>query len=88
MEDIFLKGLPSLDLHGYDTATAKVEVKDFIEENLILHNSKIVIIHGKGTGLVKKAVHLVLASNKYVSKYYIDNMNDGITIAILNVDNP
>ena len=54
MEDIFLKNLPSLDLHGYDRETARVATEDFIDENIILKNDKILIIHGKGLGVVRK----------------------------------
>ena len=42
MEDIFLKNLPSLDLHGYDRETARVATEDFIGENIILKNDKII----------------------------------------------
>ena len=87
MEDIFLKHLPSLDLHGYDTETARVSTNDFINENLIMKNPKIVIIHGKGIGLVKKSVHETLSHRKEVIKYNTDNLNDGCTIAYLNIDN-
>ena len=53
MEDIFLKKLPFIDLHGYDIETARVATNDFINDNIILKNKKILIIHGKGKGLVK-----------------------------------
>lgn len=55
MEDIFLKNLPFIDLHGYDIETARVATNDFIDDSLVLKNSKILIIHGKGQGLVKEA---------------------------------
>ena len=87
MEDMFLKHLPSLDLHGYDVETARVSTNDFINDNIIMKNPKIVIIHGKGTGLVKKSVHETLAHRKEVIKYHTDNLNDGCTIAYLNIDN-
>lgn len=87
MEDIFLKHLPSLDLHGFDTESARVYTNDFVNDNLILKNNKILIIHGKGTGLVKKAVHETLSRRKEVIKYHTDSFNDGCTIAYLNVDN-
>lgn len=86
MDDIFLKNLPSIDLHGFTVDMAKVATNDFINDNLILKNKKILIIHGKGEGLVKKAVHEVLKSRKEVIKYYTDNTNDGCTIAFLNID--
>lgn len=87
MENIFLKHLPSLDLHGYDTETARVSTNDFINDNLIMKKPKIVIIHGKGTGMVKKSVHETLSHRKEVINYHTDSLNDGCTIAYLNIDN-
>lgn len=86
MEDIFLKRLPFIDLHGYDMDSARVATNDFINENIILKNEKIVIIHGKGMGLVKKSVHETLSKRKEVIKYHTDNQNTGLTIAYLSVD--
>lgn len=86
MENIFLKNLPYIDLHGYDMETARVATNDFINESLILNNKKILIIHGKGKGLVKKSVHETLKCRKEVEKFYTDNLNDGCTIIHLNID--
>lgn len=83
MEDIFLKNLPKIDLHGFDTETARVATNDFVEENIQLKNKKIVIVHGKGTGVVKKSVHETLSHRKEVTKYHTDNLNDGCTIVYL-----
>ncbi len=87
MDDIFLKNLPLIDLHGYDVESARVATDDFINDNLILKNPKILIIHGKGKGLVKKAVHSELLIRKEVREFHVDNFNDGLTIVYLNVDN-
>lgn len=87
MENIFLKNLPSIDLHGFDIESARVATDDFVDDNLILKNSKILIIHGKGTGLVKKSVHETLSHRKEVIKYHTDSFNDGCTIVYLNIDN-
>ena len=87
MEDIFLKNLPTIDLHGFDIESTRVAVNDFIDENKILKNEKLVIIHGKGMGLVKTSVHDTLKTRKEVLKYYTDNYNDGCTIVHLRVDN-
>ena len=87
MEDIFLKNLPSLDLHGYDWESAGVATEDFIGENLILKYDKILIIHGIWLGVVRKSVHNVLSKRKEVTKYHTDNLNDGCTIVYLSVDN-
>ncbi|MBQ8193094.1 MAG: Smr/MutS family protein [Bacilli bacterium] len=86
MKDIFLKNLPCIDLHGYDMETARVATNDFINDSLMLNNKKILIIHGKGKGLVKKSVHEALKYRKEVIKFYTDNLNDGCTIVHLNID--
>lgn len=86
MEDIFLKNLPRIDLHGFDTESARVATNDFVDDNLILRNNKLLIVHGKGSGLVKKRVHETLAHRKEVSKYHTDSFNDGCTIVYLNID--
>ena len=87
MEDIFLKNLPRLDLHGFDTETARVTTNDFIDDNLLLKNNKVLIIHGKGKGLVKKSVHEALSHRKEVIKFHTDGLNNGCTIAYINIDN-
>ena len=87
MDDIFLKNLPTIDLHGYDSESARVATVDFINENMILKNKKILIIHGKGKGIVRKSVHDTLKGHKRVIKYHTDNFNDGCTVVYLNIDN-
>ena len=69
VNDIFLDMLPKIDLHGYDAMSAGVAVNDFILENYLLNQTKVVIIHGIGKGIVKKAVHEQLNKNNYVLSY-------------------
>lgn len=83
MDDIFLKNLPRIDLHGYDSETARVATNDFIDDNVILKNNKLLIVHGKGTGTIKKTVHDTLSHRKEVKKYHTDHFNDGCTIVYL-----
>ena len=83
--DIFLDRYPSIDLHGYDRDSARVATNDFIEENMILGNEMIVIIHGKGSGIVKNEVHETLKNNKNVLEYHTDNFNDGCTVVKLKI---
>ena len=86
LDDIFLKNLPYIDLHGYDRDGARVMTEDFINESKILGNNKIVIIHGIGEGIVKNSVYNVLKKNKYVIKYNIDIFNEGCTVVYLKFD--
>ena len=83
--DIFLNRYPTIDLHGFDRDSARVIVNDFVDENVFLKNEMIVIIHGIGTGIVKKEVHDTLRVNKKVLEYKTDNFNSGCTVVRLRI---
>ena len=83
--DIFLNRYPTIDLHGFDRESARVATDDFVIENLMLKNEIIVIIHGIGTGIVKRAVHEALRVNKNVIEYKTDNFNSGCTVIKLKI---
>lgn len=72
--------LPTLDLHGYDREYARIAINDFIEDNFKIKNTKVIIIHGNGSGIIKKTTQSTLKNNKYVEDYKIDNFNSGMTI--------
>lgn len=84
--NIFIDMYPSVDMHGLDRESARVLTDDFVKENIKLGNKKIIIIHGKGSHIVKQSVHQELNKNKYVEDYKLDNFNDGITVVSLKVD--
>lgn len=83
--DIFLERYPKIDLHGLDRDSARMMVLDFIDENLMLGNELILIIHGIGSGILKKEVHEVLRVNKNVIEYKTDNFNSGCTVVKLKM---
>lgn len=85
-ENIFYKNYPIIDLHGYDSQSAKVATNDFIEENIFLNKEYILIVHGIGLGIVKRSVHEALSVNKKVKNYKVDNLNPGATIVQLFLD--
>ena len=84
--NIFIDMYPSVDIHGLDRESARVLTDDFVKENIKLGNKKIIIIHGKGSHIVKQSVHQELNKNQYVEDYKLDNFNDGITVVSLKVD--
>ncbi len=84
--NIFINMYPSVDMHGLDRESARVLTDDFVKENIKLGNKKIIIIHGKGSHIVKQSVHQELNKNQYVEDYKLDNFNDGITVVSLKVD--
>ena len=86
MMDLLINTYPKIDLHGYDRDTARMTVCDFVLENVMLKNEMIVIIHGIGKGIVKRAVHDALRVNKNVLEYKTDNFNSGCTVVRLKIN--
>lgn len=82
-EDIFIKNYPTLDLHGYDRDTAALAIKDFIKENIKLSQKNLVIIHGIGSGIIKKVTHDTLSNHKSVEYLHLHGFNSGMTIVKL-----
>jgi len=81
---VFINNLPSIDLHGFDRETASIAIKQFINDNLKMHNEFIVIVHGNGTGVLKSTCAHVLKQNKCVIDYKIWYNNDGSTVVQLD----
>lgn len=75
--------LPSIDLHGCDTAYAKILIEEFIEDQKIMKNKECLIIHGIGTGTLRKVTAQTLKSHHLVEEYKVDNFNPGCTIVKL-----
>ena len=74
---------PKLDLHGLDRDYAKILINDFVVDNYKMQKDVVIIIHGNGTGILKKTTQEVLKNNKLVSNFKIDNFNVGQTIVTL-----
>lgn len=81
--DPFTYFLPQLDVHGYTEDIVMTVVNDFIYENYRLGKEKVVIIHGKGRGILKNKIHTGLKENKFVKSFKLYFMNIGVTIVEL-----
>lgn len=87
LEDIiFIDSLPTIDLHGYDKDYARIKIKEFIKDNKKLKNSIIVIVHGRGLGILKKETDKVLKTDKDVLDYKLFYNNTGVTIVKIKID--
>lgn len=82
---IYLDNIPSIDLHGLDRDTARVKVLEFINDNKIMKNDIICIVHGIGNGILKNEVHNTLKRSKDVIEYKLFYNNVGCTIVKLNL---
>lgn len=72
--------LPTLDLHGETSDFARIKINDFINDNYRIKNDKIIIIHGIGSGIIRKTTQNTLKNNRLVESYKMDNFNAGQTI--------
>lgn len=81
---VFINNFPSIDLHGYTRDFASIAIKEFINDNVKMKNEFIVIVHGKGSGILKEECLNVLKKNRYVKDYKIWYLNDGCTVVQLN----
>lgn len=79
--------VPELDLHGIDREYAKILIREFIEDNYKMKKEIVRIVHGKGTGILKKTTQEVLKKNKLVREYKIDFFNEGTTIVHIKKNN-
>ena len=82
--DIFLEGLPKIDLHGFDRESARVAVNDFVDEAILMGYSRILIVHGIGDGIVKDMVHSVLSKRKDIVDFRLASENIGCTIVTID----
>ena len=75
-----------VDLRGMDTIEAICVLDRYVDEAMRSNLSMIRIIHGKGTGAVRAAVHQSLKRNKFIKSYRLGvygEGEDGVTIAEL-----
>lgn len=77
---IFIDHLPTLDLHGFDERSAILAISDFILDHQKMGHPFLVIIHGVGTGVLRRATIRTLQTNKNVCAFKLSNFNTGCTI--------
>ena len=73
-----------VDLRGMDTVEAICVLDRYMDEAMRAKLASVRIIHGKGTGALRQAVHQSLKRNKFVKKFRLGvygEGEDGVTIA-------
>jgi DNA mismatch repair protein MutS2 len=68
-----------LDIRGMMTDEAELTVDRFIDSAALAHLSSVTIIHGKGTGALRAAVHRRLKGNRAVKSYRLGRYGEGET---------
>ncbi|MDE5753980.1 MAG: Smr/MutS family protein, partial [Oscillospiraceae bacterium] len=80
------KGSMELDIRGYACDEGVHEVEQFISSALLANIGTVMIIHGKGTGVLRKAVQQKLSRMKCVKSYrngVYGEGEDGVTVVTL-----
>ena len=75
-----------LDIRGLETLEAESVVENFISAAVMGRLDTVTIIHGKGTGALRKAVHDILRRNKAVKTFRLGVYGEGesgVTVVML-----
>lgn len=85
-EPVILEIDGELDLHTFSPKDLKTLIPDYLEECRKKGIREVRIIHGKGTGNLRRTVHSLLENNPLVRHYRLagnDSGSWGATIVIL-----
>ena len=82
-----LKAVESrVDLRGMDAEEACFKTDKYLDEAYLANLGEVTIVHGKGTGILRKAITNMLKKHPHVKSYRLGEYGeggDGVTIAIL-----
>ena len=82
-----LKSIESrIDLRGMDAEEACYRADKYLDEAYMANLGEVTIVHGKGTGILRKAINTMLKKHPHVKNYRLGEYGeggDGVTIAIL-----
>ena len=68
---------PELNLLGRTVDEALMELDKFLDDALLAHATTVRVVHGKGTGALRKAIHERLRTLRYVKEYRLGEFGEG-----------
>ncbi len=74
------------DLRGMNIEEGIIELERYIDQSLRLGMSELTVIHGKGTGVLRKGIHEYLRKNRFVKSFRLGVYGEGengVTIVTL-----
>ncbi len=77
---------PEINLLGKTVDEACAELDKYLDDAAIAHLEQVRIVHGKGTGQLRKGVHQYLKKNRHVTSFRLGEFGEGdagVTIAKL-----
>jgi DNA mismatch repair protein MutS2 len=68
---------PEINVMGMTVDEATSLVDRFLDDALMAHLHRVTIIHGKGTGALRKGIHLFLKKQSYVKSFRLGEFGEG-----------
>lgn len=68
---------PEINLLGKTVDEAVAELDKYLDDALLAHLSTVRIVHGKGTGALRKGIHNYLKHQKYVKNFHLASFGEG-----------
>jgi DNA mismatch repair protein MutS2 len=68
-----------VDLHGLVVEEALARVIEEIDRSLLRGADRVEVVHGKGSGRIREALHRQLGSIPVVAHFHLDTHNPGVT---------
>ena len=75
--------VPRIDLHGLSVEEALARVDDALNRALLEGAERLEVLHGRGSGRIRDALHRHLESLSVVPAFRLDPLNPGVTIVHL-----
>lgn len=66
-----------IDLRGMNAIDAIMELDNFIDSSILLGINQITVIHGKGTGVLRKEIHKYLKKHPSIKSYRLGVFGEG-----------
>lgn len=68
---------PEINLLGKTVDEAVAELDKYLDDALLSHLNSVRVVHGKGTGALRKGIHEYLRHQKHVKSYHLAEFGEG-----------
>ena len=70
---------PELDLRGRNAEEAMVETDLYLDNAFLAGLNEVIIIHGKGTGVLRSSIHQLLRKHPHAASFRLGRYGEGET---------
>ena len=68
---------PEINLLGRTVDEAVAELDKYLDDAILAHLNTVRVVHGKGTGALRKGIHEYLRRQKHVKSYHLAEFGEG-----------